>query len=65
MAELQRVSNLLKPTSRGPTSPTNRGLTEFDLQQKVVTPPKFNMEPENNGSQMDFPFPGTYLQVPC
>ena len=29
------------------------------------TPPKFNMEPENNGFQMDFPFPGTYFQVPC
>ena len=25
------------------------------------TPPKFNMEPENNGFQMDFPFPGTYF----
>ena len=23
------------------------------------------MEPENNGFQMDFPFPGTYFQVPC
>ena len=29
------------------------------------TPPKFNMEPENNGFQKDFPFPGTYFQVPC
>ena len=29
------------------------------------TPRKFNMEPENNGFQMDFPFPGTYFQVPC
>ena len=27
------------------------------------TPPKFNMEPENNAFQMDFPFPGTYFQV--
>ena len=26
-------------------------------------PAKFNMEPENNGFQMDFPFPGTYFQV--
>ena len=26
---------------------------------------KFNMEPENNGFQMDFPFPVTYFQVPC
>ena len=30
-----------------------------------TTPPRFNMEPENNGFQMDFPFPGTYFQVPC
>jgi len=29
------------------------------------TPLKFNMEPENNGFQMGFPFPGTYFQVPC
>ena len=29
------------------------------------TPPKFNMEPENNGFQTDFPFPGTYFRVPC
>ena len=33
--------------------------------QKRLTPLKFNMEPENNGFQMDFPFPGTYFQVPC
>ena len=29
------------------------------------TPPKFNMEPEDHGFQKDFPFPGTYFQVPC
>ena len=29
------------------------------------TPPQSNMEPENDGFQMDFPFPGTYFQVPC
>ena len=29
-----------------------------------LTPPKFNMEPENNGFEMDFPFPGIYFQVP-
>ena len=29
------------------------------------TPPKLNTEPENSGFQMDFPFPGTYFQVPC
>ena len=32
---------------------------------RVYTPPKTNIEPENNGFQMDFPFPGTYFQVPC
>ena len=36
-----------------------------NLWELVYTPPKFNMEPENNGFQMDFPFPGTYFQVPC
>ena len=42
------------------------------LEQKALwshpipsTPPKFNMEPENHGFQKDFPFPGTYFQVPC
>ena len=37
----------------------------LQLQKKTNTPPKFNMEPENNDFQMDFPFPGTYFQVPC
>ena len=26
------------------------------------TPPNFNMKPENNSFQMDFPLPGTYFQ---
>ena len=29
------------------------------------TPPKFNMEPENDGFQKESPFPGTSFQVPC
>jgi len=33
--------------------------------KKLITPPNFNMEPENHGFQKDFPFPGTYFQVPC
>ena len=33
--------------------------------QFELTPPKFNMEPENNGFQKDFPFPGTCFQFPC
>ena len=30
-----------------------------------LTPPKFNMEPENDGFQRESPFPGTSFQVPC
>ena len=29
------------------------------------TPPKTKMEPENDGLENDFPFPGVYSQVPC
>ena len=29
------------------------------------TPPKFNMEPENDGFQKESPFPGVDFQVPC
>ena len=29
------------------------------------TPPKFYMEPENDGFQKEFPFPGTSFQVPA
>ena len=46
-----------------------KGFLMFVCDPKIssftFTPPKFNMEPENNGFQMDFPFPGTYFQVPC
>ena len=31
----------------------------------VVTPPKINMEPENDGLEDVSPFPGVYSQVPC
>ena len=30
-----------------------------------LTPPKFNMEPENDGFQKESPFPGTSFRVPC
>ena len=30
-----------------------------------VTPPKINVEPEHDGLEDDFPFPGVYSQVPC
>ena len=29
------------------------------------TPPKINVEPENDGLEDDFPFPGVYSEVPC
>ena len=29
------------------------------------TPPKINIDPENDGLEDDFPFPGVYSQVPC
>ena len=29
------------------------------------TPPKSNMEPENDGFQKKYPFPGAHFQVPC
>ena len=39
--------------------------SDVNLALQNGTPPKFNMEPKNTGFQMDFPFPGTYFQVPC
>ena len=29
------------------------------------TPPKTNMEPENDGFQKESPLPGVHFQVPC
>ena len=31
----------------------------------TITPRKINIEPENDGLEDDFPFPGVYSQVPC
>ena len=31
----------------------------------LITPPKFNMEPENDGFQKESPFPVVDFQVPC
>ena len=31
----------------------------------LCTPRKINIEPENDGLEDDFPFPGVYSQVPC
>ena len=30
-----------------------------------TTPPKFNIDLENDGLEDDFPFPGVHSQVPC
>ena len=38
---------------------------EFCYWKIITTPPKFNMEPENDGFQKESPFPGTSFQVPC
>ena len=31
----------------------------------MITPPRMNIEPENDGLEDDFPFPGVYSQVSC
>ena len=31
----------------------------------MITPPKVNIEPENDGLEDDVPFPGVYSQIPC
>ena len=35
------------------------------LPSHMVTPPKINIEPENDGLEDVSPFPGVYCQVPC
>ena len=37
----------------------------FGNLKKNRTPPKFNMEPENDGFQKESPFPVVDFQVPC
>ena len=37
----------------------------FVAEEFHITPPKINIEPENDGLEDDFPFPGVYSQVPC
>ena len=32
---------------------------------ETLTHRKINIEPENDGLEDDFPFPGVYSQVPC
>ena len=31
----------------------------------IITLPKFNMEPKNDGFQRESPIPGCHFQVPC
>ena len=40
-------------------------LRSFQKWPILSTPPKINIEPENDGLEDDFPFPGVYSQVPC
>ena len=35
------------------------------MKKPDITPPKFNMEPENDSFQEELPFLGTSFQVPC
>jgi len=41
-----------------------KALNNQGKKKKNTTPPKFNIEPENDGLEDDFPFPGLYSQVP-
>ena len=43
------------------TQPTN----SLGIQNVTVTPPKFNMEPENKSLEKESPFGTHYFQVPC
>ena len=42
-----------------------RNHLSIDQWKSLVTPPKINIEPENDGLEDDFPLPGVYSQVPC
>ena len=54
-----------------PFIPPKKGLVSikqlFSWERLAIqdTPPKFNIEPENDGLEDDFPFPVVYSQVPC
>jgi len=40
--------------------------TNLDVPEiEEATPPKINIEPENDGLEDDLTFPGVYSQVPC
>ena len=44
---------------------TLHGSWTQDIWNKVYTPLKINVEPENDGLEGDFPLQGVYSQVPC
>ena len=45
---------------------TSKCCTKLEgTQDFVFTPPKFNMEPENDGFQKEFAFRWVDFQVPC
>ena len=46
-----------------PTRTVSSSSTKFKVYQ--YTPPKLNMESENDGFQKESPFPGVDFQVPC
>ena len=52
-------------TSNAGTMNRHEMIVEKLLILASATPPKFNIEPENDGLEDDFPFPGWYSQVPC
>ena len=41
------------------------GIPAWANPNKLYTPPKINIEPENDGLEDYFPFPVVYSQVPC
>ena len=45
--------------------PDEKQLTLEKHKSESCTPPTINIEPENDGLEGDFPFPGVYSQVPC
>ena len=47
--------------SQNPTADHLRNMWLVDAS----TPPKINMEPEDDGLEDDFPLPVVYSQVPC
>ena len=42
-----------------------QGLFFEKPREQKPTPPKINIEPENDGLEDVSPFPGVYSQVPC